>query len=412
MSTTESLPPGRFGTYISFTLMIIGITISIILQQYAKSHIHLSSWNNGCPNNEYYESCKGNSAVLRISFAFFIFFMTQVVGTAILTRYYDVLWIVKICSLGAILLGFYFANSSVFDVHGYAWLARILAFFYVILQQIILLDFAYIWNEKWLEYAGDEKNSKWLFGLLFVSFILFAGSVAAIGVMFWQFKTCSSTQTIISLTLILAVIAYIVQLFFSELGSILTSSIMMSYATYVCYSAVTLNPHLQCNPTLDSGYQTISTIIGIVLTVISLSWTTWNTITKIPSISNISTPSPSQSIAALIALPQPDKETGDVPKENQAPAEPATTFPSSNESYNSPGLKSSLVQISCVFVLVSGYYAMILTNWSTMQSSNAISSPKTGDVAMWIQAAGQWIAIILYLWSLLAPRCFPDRDFS
>jgi hypothetical protein len=74
-------------------------------------------------------------------------------------------------------------------------------------------------------------------------------------------------------------------------------------------------------------------------------------------------------------------------------------------------MKSLFVQVSFVFFLISGYFAMILTNWATLQTDSSISNPKTGSAAMWIQAAGQWIAIAIYLWSLIAPKLFPDREF-
>ena len=85
---------------------------------------------------------------------------------------------------------------------------------------------------------------------------------------------------------------------------------------------------------------------------------------------------------------------------------------SSDDPYAVEGMKTLFVQVSVVFLLISGYFAMILTNWATLQTSSSISNPKTGRAAMWIQAAGQWIAVTIYLWSLIAPKLFPDRDFS
>ncbi len=57
-------------------------------------------------------------------------------------------------------------------------------------------------------------------------------------------------------------------------------------------------------------------------------------------------------------------------------------------------------------------FTQVLTNWATMQENNTQSDPRTGRVAMWIQAAGQWIAILIYLWSLVAPKIFTNRDFG
>jgi hypothetical protein len=54
----------------------------------------------------------------------------------------------------------------------------------------------------------------------------------------------------------------------------------------------------------------------------------------------------------------------------------------------------------------------VLTNWVTYQANNSQSDPRTGRTAMWIQAAGCWIAVLIYLWSLIAPKIFPNRDFG
>jgi cell wall-associated NlpC family hydrolase len=82
------------------------------------------------------------------------------------------------------------------------------------------------------------------------------------------------------------------------------------------------------------------------------------------------------------------------------------------EVASEPSLMNQLLlQVSVVFILVSGYYAMVLTNWATEQANASISNPRSGRAAMWIQAAGQWIAIAMYGWSLIAPRILSDRDF-
>jgi hypothetical protein len=79
--------------------------------------------------------------------------------------------------------------------------------------------------------------------------------------------------------------------------------------------------------------------------------------------------------------------------------------------YASPLLGTLFVQVSFVFLCVSGYYAMVLTNWATEQTSTSIANPRAGRAAMWIQAAGSWIAIMMYLWSLVAPKILSDREF-
>jgi hypothetical protein len=252
---------GKHGTYCSFFVLVVGIVISIIMQRYAPSQIDLSSWEVGCPQG-YEDSCKANSAVLRISFALTILFAVQMVGSAVHPKFYDILWIPKIAIFIAVVIGFYFARSEVFGLDGYGWFARITGFFYLILQQIILLDVAYTWNERWVAYSTEdgEKGQRWLMGILFFSAVLFIGSFVFFGLMYWQFDGCSDNTAIITISLVIPIIATLIQLFFTEEGSILISAIMMAYATYVCYSAVSLNPNPSCNPTIASSYQNISTV--------------------------------------------------------------------------------------------------------------------------------------------------------
>lgn len=267
--------PGKVGSYCSLTLLLCGMVGSIIAQKYAKSHTASLS-NNGCPSG-YDTECRGNGAVYRFSFALFIIFALQLLGTSVSIRFFDALWVPKIFSYVGLVIAFYFVANNVFDEHGYAWLARILGFFYLIFQQIILLDFAYCWNESWVAKAEKDGTQKWYIILLVTSFILIAGSISAIGIMYWQFGNCSSSLVIISLTIILPVIALCFQVFVSEHGSLLTSAVLISYCTYICYSAITLNPDETCNPSISTSYQTLSSAIGMGLTVLSLLWTTKTT---------------------------------------------------------------------------------------------------------------------------------------
>ncbi len=107
-----------------------------------------------------------------------------------------------------------------------------------------------------------------------------------------------------------------------------------------------------------------------------------------------------QVVAARTAEPVPSAD-------GQTPA--AST---ASTGHGSNRLRMVLTEISIVFILTSSYFAMVLTNWATLQSSFAISNPRTGTTSMWLQASAQWIALLMYAWALVAPKLFPDRDFS
>lgn len=66
-----------------------------------------------------------------------IMFALQIFGTALFTQYFDLFWPVKFVIFFCLIIGFWFASNSVFSLNGYAWLARILGFFFVILEQVV-----------------------------------------------------------------------------------------------------------------------------------------------------------------------------------------------------------------------------------------------------------------------------------
>jgi hypothetical protein len=60
--------------------------------------------------------------------------------------------------------------------------------------------------------------------------------------------------------------------------------------------------------------------------------------------------------------------------------------------------------------IASIYIAMLITNWTS-------ASPTTGqlvsnDFGFWVRLIISWLTTLLYVWTLVAPRCFPDRDFT
>jgi hypothetical protein len=161
---------------------------------------------------------------------------------------------------------------------------------------------------------------------------------------------------------------------------------MTAYATYICYAAITLNPNTSCNPTISTRYQTVSEVIGMFILVLSLTWTTYSVVLKVPG-------------ENVLKLSISGKLSGKADGGEML-------------AYKGDGLRGLFQYTSWVFICISCYYAMVLTNWATNQSSYSATNPKYGDSAMWLQASAQWIALLLYLWTLVAPKLFPDRDFG
>lgn len=56
------------------------------------------------------------------------------------------------------------------------------------------------------------------------------------------------------------------------------------------------------------------------------------------------------------------------------------------------------------------YLGMLFTNW---QSTDRIAQNLKGsDFVFWLKLISSWVMALFYIWTLLAPRIFPDRDFT
>lgn len=62
-----------------------------------------------------------------------------------------------------------------------------------------------------------------------------------------------------------------------------------------------------------------------------------------------------------------------------------------------------------IFALASMYSAMLLSGWtSDSENSDLID---VGWTSVWVRICTEWITAGLYIWSLVAPIIFPDREF-
>lgn len=290
---------------------------------------------------------------------------------------------------------------------------------FIFFQQIVIIDVSHNWNESWVEKSNqaesEEPNAgqKWLYAILASCVILFIASIGLLIYTILEFSGCSANNVFISITVLLVLLVLAAQLSGEE-GSLLSSACVAAWASYLCYAAVSKNPNQSCNP--HSGELSIlSIVLGIGITIVSLLWTGWsytaeeklssrNDEDEIPSAKN-DAPKEEDEKGALggIVTGREDysaMEDGTKKKTESEPEEPHQTAPGMTWRLN-----VALAVISC-------WAAMVLTHWGEVQADGKSANPNVGNVSMWMIIASQWLALALYLWTLVAPRLFPDREFS
>jgi len=401
-------------------------------------HVY-QSWTEGCeqylPEHEDkltgpFGVCTGNAAVYRPTFFSFLFFMVASVASYYRPLSNREVWPAKFCIYLLLVLASIFMSNKPWFLGIFLHLGRVGAMVFVVVQSVIVIDLAYNWNDSWVGKAdrADRESygqgKKWLQATIAVCAAFYLLAITGIGLLYHFFSGCGENTVIITLTLVGIVGVAAVQLSGVD-GSLLTSSAISLYAVYLAYSAVSKNPHSVCNPQLGNDNNPLDIVMGLVLTALSLGWMGWSytaedRLTTDNAVKPRSLGTDGNTFRrgqdALLDLNDPFLEYED---EDRPPAGLAM---SSEEGEDFISTHSSDVwKLNAVLALVSCWVAMTLTGWGSISGGlteedgieiHTAANPTVGKANMAVIAVSQWIALSLYAWTLLAPRLFPDREFS
>ncbi|KAJ8610837.1 hypothetical protein CTAYLR_006448 [Chrysophaeum taylorii] len=409
---------GRCG---SLWIMILAMILSLVMQYYVAQRFDWYAFNEGCSGSH---ACRGAAMVYRISFCTACFFAALAAASHVDPRIHDSAWGAKFGAwVTAILISCVIPNSVFF---GYVWVARIGAFVFVVLQQVLLIDLAYFINDTLVTEADSGTYVEVcglatpLIALLAMSFVCFVIAIIGITLLFVYFGTsCESPNVIMSLTIIFIVIATLCQLF-SQDSNLLTSSVVAVYATYLAAAALSANPVSRCNPFYSTSSDWVSIVLGIGFTVIALIYTIYSASYQVKYLKEgrgdkterAADNAPGGALMNKILtgqLPESTYGSNDA-TQTVTPEDPA---PPRNDDQEITKTSSEVASFNIVMCLMAMNVAMTLTNWgSTNRSGRDANNPRSGKLAMWMQASSQWVALSLYIWTCIAPILFPDRDFS
>lgn len=406
-------------------LLVLAIVIAFIFQYSVASaiinfdtvdNVLTKAWLDGCADfetSDLIESCAGNAGVYRSSFAAFLFYVFAGIAVIFKRTANREAWPAKYILFLFLVIGMCFIPNEPLFLSIYLNVARGGAVAYIILEQIIFVDIAYNWNDSWVEKSNvaeqEEAGSgrKWLFAILASAFFLFFASIVGWVLLFVNFNGCSTNTAFIAATIVLCILITLAQLSGEE-GSLLSSATITAYATMLCYSAVTKNDNKECNPFLGED-DVLGIIIGVGLTLVTLGYAGWSATAdkKLSGKRELSNESPSTTVtetgesAKVTGIITNDYGTGGDEEDNNS--ESAETIP--NDFSNSWKLNFVLAIVSC-------WFGVSLTGWGSIQSGGDVADPLVGQTSMWMIISTQWFVMTLYLWTLIAPRLFPDRDFS
>jgi len=303
-------------------------------------------------------------------------------------------WGFKMIIIGALMVACWFIGSEFYSVYGI--IAAFGAGFFILIQLVLLIDFAHSWNESWLEKVEDEDNQNWFYALLTATVVFYLGALGFTIASFILY--CQHGQTLNTILICINVSLC----FFTSMASVhskiqdvnprvglLQASILSIYSSYLCFSALLAQPtkmNEQADVT-DLGFlDYVVLVCGSVFSILAVVYSTYNA-------SNSEKVTGGKGIQLLAK----DEEEGeDDVNNNDDDEDPDETV----------GYNYTYFHIS--FILGSMYILMLFVNWTTSSSIYM----DTGSAAYWIKFASSWLCHLLYGWSLIAPLVLSDRDFG
>ncbi|KAL2341236.1 hypothetical protein Fmac_009176 [Flemingia macrophylla] len=372
----------------------VSLVVSWILRELGAPLLEKLPWIGASDTHtkEWYQE----EAVLRVSLGNFLFFgILALIMIGVKDQndkrdsWHHGGWTAKAVIWLLLVIGSFFLPEVIIEVYG--WISKFGAGMFLLIQVIILLDCTHAWNDAWVE--KDEQ--KWYIALLVISVGCYIAAFTVSGLLFIWFNPsgydCGLNIFFIVMTMILAFLFGVIALHPKVNGSLLPASVISLYCAYVLYTGLSSEPHdYECNGLNKSRAVSTSTlVVGMLTTVLSVLYSAL----RAGSSTTFLSPPSSPKLAGSKPLLEEDVEEGKTEKEKEAkPVSYSYSF------------------FHLIFALASMYSAMLLSGWtSTSESSDLID---VGWTSVWVRIGTEWVTAGLYIWTLVAPLLFPDREFA
>jgi len=355
-------------------------------------------------------ACYGTLAIYRISFVLAVFhIILALVMIGVKHRgdfrnsIQDGWWLIKLIFLVGGTIGCFFIPNPFFEYYG--WFALAFSAFFIIIQLLLLVDFAHNWAEHWIgKMEESEDGDRTWFALLLSSTIglLLVSVILTIIMSIFFCKDASDCQrnvAAVTVNTILCVAICFVSIHpkvqeANPKSGLLQAAVIAAYSTYLIFSSM-LSSTDSCNPWPTSSKASNSSVaIGACFTIVAVCYATIRAASQVGTIDI-------QENEPLVKAEEGEK------KDKEEVTEPV---PQVDE--NEP-VGYSFSKFHLVFALGAFYIAMLMSDWRTVyhpdQNNATVDS---GLAAVWVKIVSSWICIALYVWTLVAPIVLPDRDFS
>ena len=301
-------------------------------------------------------------------------------------------WGLKLLLLAGGIVSTFWIPNEVFLV--WAWIAIVGSAVFLLLQMVLLVDFAHTFAENLLEkYHDNPDDSGPTFALWSIFTTLVSIAVAFTiteYIMFSSESGCGNNAILVSVNVVLILIGAGLAIHprvqeANPNSGFLQAATVAAYTAYLVWSAFMSLPNHECN-SLHIAKQSFSAVTGAVIVFVSVCYSAFRA---------------SNSILIRVTSRASSEETLPIINDDEATRGGPTPKP------------FNYVFFHTCFALASCYVAMLITRWDLV-SDNESDTDYVIDkslTSMWVKMATSWVCHLLYLWSLVGPILLPDREW-
>jgi hypothetical protein len=188
--------------------------------------------------------------------------------------------------------------------------------------------------------------------------------------------------------------------------SIFTTAVVCFYITYLCYAALSAYPDPTCND-FASDTTTSKTSgsfwVGMIITAAAISYTGFAVARNSENFTNRDTELEADTKKVSDEEADPDAGTSNY--------DDAAETPKTEEAVSSSASdldKQNNLRFHLCMAFAAIYMSMLYTNWGTNTADESTAEGR-GEISVWINVSAQWVCIVLFVWTLIAPKVCPER---
>lgn len=360
--------------------------------------------DEGCDSNNT-SDCIYRQLIYRASFVLFMLYFLLAVGSAFSEKVNRSFWMPKFAFAFCVFFGLWWGSNSFFA--GWSHFARFFSFFWLLVQAILLLDFAYDLHDiLMLKDSESEGGRGWQIFYLVLSAGFLVCSFTGIAYLYADYSDCGLGAFFTTVCLIFGIVTTVISMLNQVSKGLLTPCVMFAYSTFLAWYALLSSPDENCNPDANTneGDKETAMIIISCITFVILLYCAGNG-TKVLNIFN---PEGEGVIMGQMGTGTLGTELSPSVEEGKGAAPVPTGSPGSSEGdemftggsdfvTESSGTVHERVFFHILMMLTSCYCAMLFTNWGRANGlpEGEGSSHVEADMSMWLKILSQWVFLAM-----------------